>query len=144
MTGHKLNVSIGSGGVSANVAGRRKVDKSDRITLNKTKVPKYTTTNLFLYVIAYTLRRNRFSQLGNKGKRVAYLIVMNISEEAMRKVISTTMARNPAMHLGGRNDVNKKRLPLVYANTDWTSHPNCKEIWPTQVKTLRCGGDISV
>ena len=53
---HRLKVSIGIGGRSKTPTGLARGDARDMANLVNARVPKYTATNLFRRVSAYTLR----------------------------------------------------------------------------------------
>lgn len=66
--GHTLDESIGSGGKSWTITGRRKVVVSPMANLVNAMIPKYAAMSLFLKVTAYILRWNRTGELEDREK----------------------------------------------------------------------------
>jgi len=58
---------------------------------------------------------------------------MKMSEEEMKNNEMITLARDPAMHLGGDNISTKLILP-IHTNNDKFSHPACERIRSKKVK----------
>ena len=145
--GHRFKASIGIRGESKSVTGSRKIDNSDMATLNKTRLPKYAATNLFLKVIAYTLRRESCQPLGDEGQK-SYGVphrdedVRRSQEKSGQYHRSAELRKAPG---GGEDDVSVKPSPLLHVSTDWISYPDCKQIRIKRVRTVRrAGRDIFV
>jgi len=119
--------------------GRRKVDTRVMVNLVNARVPKYIATNLFLRVIAYTLRQNRIGQFGGQRHTRTYLITMKKSEEVKRNTTRIEDARNSAMHLGRESVSAHNSSSMRTTVRSLTRSVNQSGQKKNKVKTVRCG-----
>ena len=78
---HMLKASTGTTGRPTTNVGSTKNDTMNIVNLANARTPKYTTSLLFLKVIAYSLGRNHIGWLGGTGEHDAPECNEDVGEE---------------------------------------------------------------